>query len=198
MAEGLPSMIPSAPAFHENAALFGHDSVPRLLAFELEGNDRIRVFARTEDGRTVSDLRPFRPFVLLASTDLLTGWTGGYNVEPLAGDGFYRLLGLFHGWSDALKARAHLQTVTGKAQTAPDAPYVFFSDPIQQALMLSGQTHFLTLPFGALRRMQLDIETYCAAGYEFPNPARAEDRITAIALADSTGWEHVISGKVLG
>ena len=197
MAEGLPSMIPSAPAFHENAALFGHDSVPRLLAFELEGNDRIRVFARTEDGRTVSDLRPFRPFVLLASTDLLTGWTGGYDVEPLAGDGFYRLLGLFHGWSDALKARAHLQTVTGKAQTAPDAPYLFFGDPIQQALMLSGQTHFLTLPFGALRRMQLDIETYCAAGYEFPNPARAEDRITAIALADSTGWEHVISGKAL-
>ncbi len=190
-------MIPSAPVFHENAALFGHDSTPRLVAFELEGNDRIRVFARTEDGRTVSAPRPFRPFVLLASTDLLTGWTGGSDVEALAGDGFYRFLALFHGWSDALKARAHLQKITGKVQAAPDAPYLFFSDPIQQALMLSGQTHFLTLPFGALRRMQLDIETYCAAGYEFPNAARAEDRITAIALADSTGWEHVISGKVL-
>jgi DNA polymerase elongation subunit (family B) len=190
-------MIPSAPAFHENAALFGHDSTPRLLAFELEGNDRIRVFARTEDGRTVSETRPFRPFALLASTDLLTGWTGGSDVEALAGDGFYRFLALFHGWSDALKARAHLQKITGKVQTAPDAPYLFFGDPIQQALMLSGQTHFLALPFGALRRMQLDIETYCAAGYEFPNAARAEDRITAIALADSTGWEHVISGKAL-
>jgi len=197
MSDGLSPMIPSVPAFHENAALFGHDSTPRLLAFELEGNDRIRVFARTEDGRTVSDLRPFRPFVLLASTDLLTGWTGGADVEALAGDGFYRFLVLFPGWSDALKLRAHLQKITGKVQTAPDAPYLFFSDPIQQALMLSGQTHFLALPFSALRRMQLDIETYCAAGYEFPNAARAEDRITAIALADTTGWERVISGKAL-
>jgi len=190
-------MIPSPPAFHENAALFGHDPTPRLLAFELEGNDSIREFARAQDGGTSSQLRPFRPFLLAASTDLLTGWTGGYDVEALAGDGFYRFLVLFHGWSDVIKARAHLQKATGRAQTTPDAPYLFFSDPIQQALMLSGRTHFLTLPFGALRRMQLDIETYCAAGYEFPNPARAEDRITAIALADSTGWEHVISGKAL-
>jgi DNA polymerase I len=190
-------MIPTAPSFHENAALFGHDSTPRLLAFELEGDDKVRVFTRTEDGKTVSDVRPFRPFVLLASTDLLTGWASGYDVQELQGDGLYRFLVLLHGWGDALRARADLQKVTGKTQTASDAPYLFFNDPIQQDLMLTGQTHFLTLPFGDLRRMQLDIETYCGAGYEFPNAARAEDRITAIALGDSTGWEHVISGKAL-
>jgi DNA polymerase elongation subunit (family B) len=190
-------MIPNAPAFHESVALFGHDPAPRLLAFEPEGDDRIRIFARNEDGRTGSDLHPFRPFLLLASTELLTGWGGSYEVEELQGDGLYRFLVLFHGWGDVLRARSHLQRVTGKTQTAPDAPYLFFGDPIQQYLMLTGQTHFLTLPFKALRRMQLDIETYCAAGYEFPNAARAEDRITAIALADSTGWEHLISGKTL-
>ena len=190
-------MIPTAPSFHENAALFGHDSTPRLLAFELEGDDKVRVFTRTEDAKTVSDIRPFRPFVLLASTDLLTGWAGGYDVQELQGDGLYRFLVLLHGWGDALRARADLQKVTGKTQTASDTPYLFFNDPIQQDLMLTGQTHFLTLPFGDLRRMQLDIETYCGAGYEFPNAARAEDRITAIALGDSTGWEHVISGKAL-
>jgi len=190
-------MIPTAPSFHENAALFGHDSTPRLLAFELEGDDKVRVFTRTEDAKTVSDIRPFRPFVLLASTDLLTGWAGGYDVRELQGDGLYRFLVLLHGWGDALRARADLQKVTGKTQTASDTPYLFFNDPIQQDLMLTGQTHFLTLPFGDLRRMQLDIETYCGAGYEFPNAARAEDRITAIALGDSTGWEHVISGKAL-
>lgn len=191
-------MIRTTPAFHENAALFGHDSTPCLLAFELEDDDRIRVFARTEDGRTASETRPFRPFVLVASTDLLAGWAGGYTVEELRGDGLHRFLVLFHGWGDAIQARAHLQKITGKIQTSPDAPYLFFSDPIQQDLMLTGQTHFLTLPFGELRRMQVDIETYCAAGYEFPNAARAEDRITAIALADSTGWEHLISGKSFG
>ena len=191
-------MIPGTPTFHESAILFGHDPTPRLLAFELEGEDRIRVFARTDEGRVISQPKPFRPFILLASTQLLAGWTGGYDVEELQGEGLYRFLVLLHGWGDALRARAHLQKVTGKTQTAPDAPYLFFNDPVQQYLMLSGQTHFLMLPFGHLRRMQLDIETYCAAGYEFPNAARAEDRITAIALADSTGWERVLPGKALG
>jgi DNA polymerase, archaea type len=190
-------MIHHPPAFHKNAVLFGHDPTPRLLAFELEGDDRIRVFARTPDGRVESQTVPFRPFILLASTELLSGWTGRSDVEELTGEGLYRFLVLFHGWNDALKARAHLTKITGKAQTAPDAPFLFSSDPIQQHLMLSGQTHFLELPFRELRRMQLDIETYCATGYEFPNAARAEDRITAIALSDNCGWEHVISGQQL-
>jgi DNA polymerase, archaea type len=190
-------MIHHTPTFHKNAVLFGHDSTPRLLAFEMEGDDRIRVFLRTADGGVESQTRPFQPFILLARTELLSGWTGGFDVEELTGEGLYRFRVLIHGWNDALKARAHLQKVTGKAQAAPDAPFLFLSDPIQQHLMLSGQTHFLELPFRELRRMQLDIETYCAAGYEFPNAARAEDRITAIALSDSTGWEHVISGKAL-
>ena len=44
-------MIPTVPAFHANPVLFGHDSTPRLLAFELEGDDRIRIFSRGEDGQ---------------------------------------------------------------------------------------------------------------------------------------------------
>ena len=190
-------MIPTAPVFHQNAVLFGHDPTPRLLAFELIGDDQICVFARGEDGRTTTEMRPFHPFLLLASTDLLAGWSGGCEVRPLHGDGVYRFMALFHGWADALKARAHVLTVTGKAQTAPEAPFLFLTDPIQQYLLRSGRTHFLQLAFPELRRMQLDIETYCAAGYEFPSAARPEDRITAIALCDSTGWEHVISGKAL-
>ena len=190
-------MSPTTPAFQQNVVLFGHDPSPRLVAFELEGEDRVRVFARGEDGRTTSDLRVFRPFLLAASTDLLAGWGGGYEVEPLEGDGLYRFLILFHGWSDALKAKAHLQKSVGRMQTAPDAPFLFIGDPIQQYLMRSGQSQFRDLSFGALRRLQLDIETYCAGDYDFPSAARAADRIIAIALADSTGWEHVISGQAL-
>jgi len=188
------SSTPKVPAFQANAVLFGHDPTPRLLAFELGGDAGVRVFARDEGGDVRSSLQPFRPFALLASTDLLRGWGGGYDVEPLQGEGFYRYLVFFRGWSDAQKARAHLLKRTGRSQAAADAPVLFFADPIQQHLMLSGQTQFLELPFGALRRLQLDIETYCAGGYEFPSAARTEDRITAIALADSTGWEQVISG----
>ncbi|RPI07331.1 MAG: hypothetical protein EHM71_10835, partial [Zetaproteobacteria bacterium] len=190
-----PMTIPAAPAFHRNAVLFGHDATPRLLAFELAGEDCVRAYARNASGGTTAELREFRPFLLLANTDLLAGWGGGYDVETLHGDGLYRFLVLFHGWGDALKARAHLQQTSGKAPAAADAPFHFPSDPVQQYLVRSGQTHFLELPFAELRRMQLDIETYCAAGYEFPSAARPEDRITAIALSDSTGWEHLISGK---
>ncbi|MFQ5961993.1 MAG: DNA polymerase domain-containing protein, partial [Candidatus Methylomirabilales bacterium] len=60
---------------------------------------------------------------------------------------------------------------------------------------LSGQTHFLGMHFHDLRRLQLDIEVYCSEGFDFPNPARAEDRIIVIALSDSTGWELALSGR---
>ncbi len=194
---GRPFMTPSAPIFHENAVLFGHDASPRLLAFEISGDAQIRVFARAADGSITTHVHDFRPWLLVASTDLLTGWGGGYDVEPLDGEGLYRFVVLFQAWGDALKARAHVQQATGKPQTAPDAPFLFLTDPVQQYLMRTGQTHFLELAFTELRRMQLDIETYCTAGYEFPSAARPDDRITAIALCDSTGWEHLISGKTL-
>jgi DNA polymerase I len=188
-------MTLNTPAFQDNALLFGHDRTPRLLAFELEGDDGIRIFAREPGGALVSTLAPFQPFLLVASTDLLAGWGGGLEVEPLDGDGLYRFVARFQGWGDFQRARAHVQKASGRPATAPDAPYLGFNDPIQQYLMRSGQTQFLELPFRELRRLQLDIETYCAAGYEFPNPSRPEDRITLIALADSTGWEHVVSGR---
>lgn len=185
------------PAFHANTLLFGHDPTPRLVAFELEGDDQVRVFARGEDAGLGSSLQPFRPFVLLASTDLLAGWAGGAEVEPLAGEGAYRFLAHVAGWGDAQRLRAHLVRTAGRAQAAPDAPFLFLADPIQQHLLRSGQTHFLDLPFGELRRLQLDIETYAGSGFEFSSATRAEDRITAIALADSTGWEQVLRGSDL-
>ena len=51
------------------------------------------------------------------------------------------------------------------------------------------------MTFRELKRLQLAIETYCQPGFQFPNSARESDRITAIALSDSTGWERLISGK---
>lgn len=123
------------PRFHENAVLFGHDPTPRLIAFEQEGEDRVRVFAR-DGGRVTSELRPFTPFALLASTDLLAGWTGGAQVEELQGDAFLKYLVLFPGWGDALKARAHFQKAAGKTATAPDAPYLFLGDPVHQLSLI--------------------------------------------------------------
>jgi DNA polymerase, archaea type len=180
--------------FYENKVLFGHDSRPGLLAFEREGESTIRVFTR-RGGPTESSVQSFTPFLLLADAQLLKAWPGTYEIEKLAGEGFYTYLVRLASWSELDKAKTHLQKVSGKPPSALDAPYFFLNDPVAQHLMLTGQTHFLGVPFEQLRRLQLDIETYTTEGFEFPNPGRPGDRIIAIALSDQTGWEHIITGK---
>ncbi len=186
-------MLP-ALRFHENALLFGHDRSLGLLAFELDGGDRIRVYRR-QDGRVSAHTEPFGPFLLLADPDLLKTWKGEAEVTPLDGPGTYRWLARFPSWALAGKARDHCQKACGRGSTAPDAPYRFLNDAIQQFLLLTGKTSFLGLGFSDLRRMAVDIEVFTAEGFEFPHAARPSDRIIAIAMADSTGWERVLSGR---
>ncbi len=178
--------------FYTNTVLFGHDSTPRLVGFEIEGENQVRVFSK-KNGQVTSTLSVFTPFLLVADTGLLTNFPGEIEFEALQGEGFFRYLARFPGLAELQKARQYLQRVSGRASTAADAPYFYVSDPIQQYLLLSGQTHFLEMHFHDLTRLQMDIEVYCTAGFEFPNPAREEDRIIAIALSDSTGWETVLS-----
>jgi len=180
--------------FHENALLFGHDQSLGLLAFELDGGDRIRVYRRQDD-RLVSHTEPFSPFLLLADPDLLKTWKGEAEVTPLDGPGTYRWLARFPSWAIAGKARDHCQKASGRGSTAPDAPYRFLNDAIHQFLLLTGKTSFLGLEFSDLRRMAVDIEVFTAEGFEFPHAARPSDCIIAIAMADSTGWERVLSGR---
>lgn len=189
-------MAPPSLSFQQNALLFGHDGTLGLLAFELEGSDRIRVFRR-QDGRVVSGTEPFSPFLLLADADLLKGWKGEAEVAPLDGPGTHRRLARFPSWALAVKARDHCHKASGKTPGAPDAPYRFFNDAVLQFLLLTGKTSFLGLAFADLRRLALDIEVLTAEGFEFPHAARPSDRIIAIAMADSTGWERVISGHDL-
>lgn len=181
-------------SFHENVLLFGHDQTPGLVAFELDGSGRIRVFRR-DDAETATSLEPFSPFLLLADPDLLKDWKGEADVAPLNGAGFYRWVARFLSWSSALKARDHCQKVSKRTPSAPDAPYRFINDAVQQFLLLTGKTSFFGLGFAALRRLALDIEVMTAEGFEFPSAARASDQIIAIAMADSSGWEHVVSGR---
>ena len=179
--------------FYENKVLFGHDPRPGLLAFEREGEAAIRVFSR-QGRQTQSFVQSFTPFMLLADPRLLKSWTGKYDIETLAGEGFYTYLVRLQSWSDLEKAKTYLHKASGKSSNALDAPYFSLSDPVAQHLMLTGQTHFLDMAFGQLKRLQLDIETYTTEGFEFPNPGRPGDRIIAIALSDQSGWERIITG----
>ncbi|MBI4563020.1 MAG: DNA polymerase II, partial [Candidatus Rokubacteria bacterium] len=182
--------------FYDNALLFGSDPTPGLVAFELEGGDRIQIVSR-QDGRTVSATEPFAPFLLLADPDLLKGFKAESELHPLDGRGYYRWLARFPSWPLVGKARDHCRKISGRTASAPDASYRFLNDAVHQFLLLTGKTSFLGLAFGQLRRLALDIEVLTAEGFEFPNAQRPADRIIAIALADSTGWEQVISGREL-
>ncbi len=182
------------PLFQANEILFGHDPTPGLLAFEITADGEAQIFSRIAEV-TRSQKVSFQPFMLLAGDDALCGWQGEAQIEPLAGIGAFNRLALFPGLHQLDDARVYLQKKTGKAPSAGDAPYWYFSDPVHQYLLRSGKTHFLEMTFGELRRMQLAVYTFCVDGFTFSNAARAGDRIAAIALSDSTGWERVISGR---
>ena len=185
---------PLPPLFQKNEILFGHDSTPGLLAFEITRDGEAQIFFR-EGEATRSQMAPFRPFMLLAGDDVLRGWQGEAQIEVLSGAAAFNRLALFSSLQQLDDARSYLQKKTGKAPSAGDAPYWHFNDPVHQYLLLSGKTHFLEMTFGELRRMQLGVYTYCADGFTFSNAARAGDRVAAIALSDSTGWERTISGQ---
>jgi len=53
------------PLFQTNEVLFGHDSTPGLVAFEVQ-RDKVTIFSRDGDA-TLSQTVPFEPFLLAAS-----------------------------------------------------------------------------------------------------------------------------------
>jgi DNA polymerase elongation subunit (family B) len=160
------------------------------VAFDLAATgDAIHVHRRV-DGGALRESLPFRPFLLLAEPDLLTGLKGEHDLVPLSGPGVLRWLARFPSWADALRARDHAREAAGGSALA----FRFLGDPIQQYLLTTGRTSFVGLGFSDLRRLALDIEVFTSGGFEFPNAARAADRVIAISLADSDGFREVLRG----
>jgi len=183
----------------ETSLLFGRRAEPGLVAVEHvpgEDTDQAVLFWRRGD-RVETTREPFQPFLWLASADLLRGAPEPLAIEPLAGPGALCALARFPTWSRLETAVRRLQKVTRRSPTDREAPYAFVNDPVQQYLMDSGRTIGHGLDYDDLRRLQLDIETATAEGYEFSNPDRDEDRIVAIGLADNTGWSELIRGDRL-
>jgi hypothetical protein len=180
--------------FYGSRMLFGNPADAGVVAVEIAGPNEVEVIRRVA-GALVRERKPLKLFALLASRELLNGLRIPHETIELAGDFHLRYLVTVSS-TDALDAlRAHLRETTGKSPNALDAPYLILADQIEQYLMLTGTTFFMGLQFGDLRRLQLDIETYISPGFEFPSAARAGDRIDAIALTESSGFEAVLNGK---
>jgi DNA polymerase I len=147
--------------------------------------DQMAVFTRDGD-RVQMDREPFHPFLLLTDSAPLADFPGIEWVE-LKGDGALRWKAVFTQWKACVKAKATLSQKTGISAAAPDAPYLFLSDPVHQHLLSTGLTLFKGLPFEQLRRLQIDIECRTTPGYEFCNAGREGDAILAIGLGLADG-----------
>ena len=155
------------PLFQENEILFGHDVTPGAIAYEIDGAAGVKIFFRDSDTLR-TETANLRPFMLLQSDEPLSGWKGEAQIEILAGGGAFNRLALFSDLKQLDDARFYLQKKTGKTPSVGDAPYWYFSDPLHQFLLLSGRTHFLGMTFRELKRLQIDVETYCQNGFIFP------------------------------
>jgi len=177
--------------------LFGRDSHPGLIAYDLaDGGRAVRLYRRVGE-TTVIETAPFSPFLLLTDRELVKDAAGLVAVDPLEGPGELRWRARFASWSDAVGARDRCRDLSGQPSNVPGAPYLFLGDSIHQYLLDGGRTSFGGLVFTDLRRLALDIEVITTEGYEFPSAARPGDRIIAVALADTTGFRHVVRGDRL-
>lgn len=174
--------------------LFGASDVGHLLAVELKessGSDKIFLYSREGDKTSLSH-DEFKPFIL-AAAEVARGCPEPVDISELHGSGRLNVKMVFQKWKDCLKAKTWLASTTGFSPSAPNAPYLFINDPVQQYMMYTGKTLFKGMSFESLSRMQVDIECTTTDGYEFCNAEREGDGIIAIAFADQSGWTEVLS-----
>jgi DNA polymerase, archaea type len=182
--------------FYENKTLFGYNEAKFITAVEMDDKSdpcRAILFVR-ENGKVKKIEEEFHPYVILSNLHYLDGYDGDWYHRELAGDNDYRFIVFCKNFGELKKLLAYLKETTGTGFGNPQAPYLYYSDLIQQYLMITGKTLFKGMIFDDVVRMQIDIETYTKEGYEFSNPEREEDRIIVISMSDSTGWERVLSG----
>jgi DNA polymerase elongation subunit (family B) len=179
--------------------VFGHDPKEGIVAVEHhvgKEQDEMVLFVRN-GGKTDTEKVSFHPYLWVTDAGLLADWSGDAEYTELEGLLDLGVLVSFKTWKELKSAVGYLKKKTHRNPSAPDAPYYMLNDPVQQYLVQSGQTLFKGMAFSDVRRMQIDIETYTAKGYDFSNPEREEDRIIAIAMADQSGWDTVLSGAEL-
>ena len=157
-----------------------------------EGGRAIRVYRRS-GAATITRPRPSRPSCFSPTVNLVTDTPGLLTIEPLEGPGALR-------WRARFRVLGRLQA--GSLPGSVRQPSTCRALPISSSATRS--TSICCRPgasFGGLvfsdLQLALDIEVMTTEGHEFPSAARPGDRIIAVALADSTGFRHVVRGDRL-
>jgi DNA polymerase elongation subunit (family B) len=176
-----------AAQFYRNRLLFGAAAQPGVVAVEI-GPQKAEIFRRV-DGRLLREKQPTQFFVLLGDRSQLSFLSVPHSIEELEGDFALRYLATFDTAAALEAAKRYLRK---GAAGGSEVPYFVLTDPVEQFLMLKGMTFFVGLEFAQLHRMQIDVAACITPGFEFPSGAREGDRVGAIAITDSTGFERVL------
>ncbi|MEZ4700068.1 MAG: DNA polymerase domain-containing protein [Rhodothermales bacterium] len=184
-----------------DAALFGADPTPRIVAIHPIGLDqntpaRVVLYIRSEDGARIdTEEAPLYPFFFLSDEALLRGFPENrYRSQTLEGPNHYRHLVVVQSWSAYWDAIRHIERQAPGPAGRSDILYLV-PNPAQQYLIQTGRTLFKGMGFDDVHRLQLDIEVYASRG--FPQATRAEDEIILIALSDNRGWRHMIDRRAM-
>ncbi len=143
-----------------------------LCGLWVDEEGRVHTAVETAEGGRETRVESFRPFAWLAEGAFVEG--EGVAIERLKGEGFFAelahadSLARFEAWQDAARAAG--------------AKGIDVIRPLEsQYLLQSRRRLFDELPFGRLRRCQLDIETGSADG-AFSDAGKPGDRVLAIGL----------------
>lgn len=141
-----------------------------LCGLWIDGEDRAHFCVAEPDGRRVERETAFRSFAWFREAPDAVNFDG-VAVEKLKGEGVFSYLA--HASDSGVLASL------AKAAGAGGVDQV--KQPEAQFLMQHRARLYSDLPFGRLRRCQLDIETSSADG-SFSDPSKPEDRVIAIGL----------------
>ncbi len=157
--------------------LYGTDPLPGLVAVDLAGPDRVRLYRRVGEDLSVQD-DDLLPWLLAERAEPWQALRSRPSVTRLDGDHPLRFLVTFRIWPEMLDA----------ARAARDANERVFRlrSPVEGYLVRRGRTLFKGMTFGDLRRLQLDIET---SGLD---PHRPDATVLMVAITTSWGEEDVL------
>jgi DNA polymerase elongation subunit (family B) len=175
-----------------------HSAVDRLVAAEPGTHGTAALYLRSEPARVERREVPFHPWLLVSGEALAATPAAVSEKVVLAGPGMHNVRLHFADFSACQKAAEALKKLSGARASSPQAPYRLFPDLTQQLLTTLPARLFRGLAFADLVRLQVDIETLTTPGFDFPNAERDGDQIVMIALRDSRGWEHLLSGPETG
>jgi DNA polymerase I len=176
-----------AAEFYRNRLLFGRSEHPGIVAVEI-GARSVEIFRRI-DGALMREEQPAQFFILLGDPSLFSTLGAPHSIRELEGDFALRHLATFETAAALEAAKRHLRKADSGGN---EIPYFVLSDQVEQFLILTGMTFFVGLEFEQLHRMQIDVQACITPGFEFPSRAREGDRVAAIAITDTQGFERVL------